>query len=203
MLVFAPLSHLTPGTVTLHARAPFGGLDLGPWPAGQDDVARQMADDLRGAGWDARAVDDIARRKYGKLLTNLGNALEALGGRAALRGEDWLRRLTEEAEACLRAAGIAHASASEIYARFAEVREAVPRSGGSTWQSLARGVPLETDLLNGEIVRLGAAHDVPTPWNRALVALSARASREGWAAESLAPEELSSLLDPASSPAEM
>jgi 2-dehydropantoate 2-reductase len=42
------------------------------------------------------------------------------------------------------------------------------RGGGSTWQSLVRGRPLEVDWLNGEIVLLGAEHGVPTPVNAAL-----------------------------------
>jgi 2-dehydropantoate 2-reductase len=36
---------------------------------------------------------------------------------------------------------------------------------GSTWQSLARGRTTEIDFLNGEIVRLGAAIGVDTPYN--------------------------------------
>ena len=40
------------------------------------------------------------------------------------------------------------------------------RPGGSSWQSLARGVgTIETDYLNGEIVLLGRLHGVPTPAN--------------------------------------
>ena len=45
------------------------------------------------------------------------------------------------------------------------------RRGGSTWQSVERGLPsVETDFLNGEIVRLGRLHDVPTPVNAAVQA---------------------------------
>lgn len=40
---------------------------------------------------------------------------------------------------------------------------------GSTWQSLQRGKPTEIDYLNGAVVRLGAAHGVPTPWNARVV----------------------------------
>jgi 2-dehydropantoate 2-reductase len=36
---------------------------------------------------------------------------------------------------------------------------------GSTWQSLARGRTTEIDFLNGEIVRLGAAIGIDTPYN--------------------------------------
>ena len=43
------------------------------------------------------------------------------------------------------------------------------RSGGSTWQSLARGAgSIESDYLNGEIVLLGRLHGVPTPVNAVL-----------------------------------
>ena len=42
------------------------------------------------------------------------------------------------------------------------------REGGSTWQSLARGLPVEVDYLNGEIVLLGRLHGVPTPVNTLL-----------------------------------
>jgi 2-dehydropantoate 2-reductase len=41
--------------------------------------------------------------------------------------------------------------------------------GGSTWLSLVRkSGSVETDYLNGEIVRLGRASGVPTPLNDAL-----------------------------------
>jgi 2-dehydropantoate 2-reductase len=54
------------------------------------------------------------------------------------------------------------------------------RSGGSTWQSLARGAgSLETDYLNGEIALLGALHGVPTPYNRMLQQAAAEAARLG------------------------
>jgi 2-dehydropantoate 2-reductase len=49
------------------------------------------------------------------------------------------------------------------------VIEGGSRDGGSSWQSLARGLPtIETDYLNGEIVLLGRLHGVPTPCNEAL-----------------------------------
>ena len=44
------------------------------------------------------------------------------------------------------------------------------RPGASTWQSLARGLPVEVDHLNGEIVLLGRLHGVPTPVNELLQA---------------------------------
>ncbi len=53
------------------------------------------------------------------------------------------------------------------------------RPGASMWQSLARGVSIEADYLNGEIVLLGRLHGVPTPVNAALLDLVKQAAREG------------------------
>ena len=82
----------------------------------------------------------------------------------------------ERGEASVAAAGIDVASADEDRARrdggftIGEV-DGVPRGGGSTWQSLERGVgSVEVDTLNGEVVLLGRLHGVPTPVNRTLVA---------------------------------
>ena len=56
------------------------------------------------------------------------------------------------------------------------------RSGGSTWQSLERGLgTVETDYLNGEIVLLGRLHGVATPANELLQRLTADAARGGTA----------------------
>ena len=50
---------------------------------------------------------------------------------------------------------------------------------GSTWQSLARGRPTEIDYLNGEIVRVGAALGVPTPFNARVVDVIHEVERTG------------------------
>jgi 2-dehydropantoate 2-reductase len=147
-----------------------------------DETAEEVARDLAAAGFDARLDPRIARLKYGKLLSNVGNALQALGGRAALESP-LLAAVQAEAVACFRAAGIAFAPLDELYAKNAAVVDlpvrGAPRGGGSTWQSLARGAgSVETDFLNGEIVRLGEQHGVPAPYNRALVALTLRAAAE-------------------------
>jgi hypothetical protein len=49
--------------------------------------------------------DDVMASKRGKLLINLGNALEASLGRGNDRG-DWPERVRAEAEGVLRAAGL-------------------------------------------------------------------------------------------------
>jgi len=47
----------------------------------------------------------------------------------------------------------------------------------SMWEDLERRRPTEIDYLNGEIVRLGEQTGVPTPVNRAIVALVREAER--------------------------
>lgn len=49
---------------------------------------------------------------------------------------------------------------------------------GSTWQSIARAKPTEIEYLNGEIVRLAKALQVPTPFNERVVALVQRVAAE-------------------------
>jgi 2-dehydropantoate 2-reductase len=124
------------------------------------------------------------RFKYGKLLTNLANAVEALCGPASAPGEnsaaaDELRqRARDEGAAVLAAAGIDYSSAQEQAAlrgdqvRIAPVR-GTRRGGGSSWQSLTRGTgSIEADYLNGEIVLLGREHGIPTPVNQLLQRLA-------------------------------
>jgi 2-dehydropantoate 2-reductase len=56
-----------------------------------------------------------------------------------------------------------------------------PHARSSMWEDLSKGRPTEIDELNGEIVRLGAAHGVATPVNARIVALvrKAEAARAG------------------------
>ena len=77
---------------------------------------------------------------------------------------------------------------------FQDIPGAV-RGGGSTWQSLTRGNPVETDYLNGEIVLLGRLHGVPTPVNERLQRLVAEAVLHRSAPGDLPVERLAALLD--------
>jgi len=65
------------------------------------------------------------------------------------------------------------------------------RPGGSTYQSLARGTgSLETEHLNGAIVRLAERAGFDAPLNRGLVALGKYALEVGLAPKSMAFAEL-------------
>jgi 2-dehydropantoate 2-reductase len=134
------------------------------------------------------------RRKYTKLLMNLGNAIEALCGRAA-GADEAAAALGAEGEAVLRAAGIEYASAEEDAERRGDILRLVPvagqnRAGGSTWQSLQRGTgSVEADYLNGEIVLLGRLHGVATPYNETARRLVIDAAHRGLGPASMTPAE--------------
>jgi 2-dehydropantoate 2-reductase len=183
MCVMCPVSHLTPGVVQVHSVPITGLLDLGRWPQGSDQVAESIAAALAASTFDAVARSDIPRWKWGKLLLNLGNAVEALCGPAA-RGGELAPRARREAIACLEVAGIDYVGREEEAERRGTLLQLpsspeVSRAGGSTWQSLARSSGrVETDFLNGEIVLLGRLHGVPTPVNALLQTLTNRQARE-------------------------
>jgi 2-dehydropantoate 2-reductase len=194
MVVVLPATHLEPGLVVMHSGTPGGMLDLGRYPSGTDGTAEGIAEDITAAGFICRADRQIMRLKYAKLLTNLMNSVQALCGLDAAAG-DIVRGVRAEAMACYEAAGIDCATPEEFSSRLQGVigRQAgnSERSGGSTWQSLARGAgSLETDYLNGEISLLGALHGVPTPYNRMLQEAAAEAVRLGRKPGSYNVEEL-------------
>jgi 2-dehydropantoate 2-reductase len=199
MNVRLPSSYIEPGVVTNEAAPRAGVLDLGLYPQGVDDLARQVAKDLETAGFSSQADPDIMRWKYTKLLFNLDNVLSAIF-KTDEPTDDISKAIREEALACYQAAGIVHASPEEMRERSRNIFkrteiEGSPRMGSSTWQSLARGrSSVETDYLNGEIVLLGAMHGIPTPYNRAVQILANRIANEGKPPGSLCVDDLKQVI---------
>lgn len=191
--VLLPSTMLIPGEVVTNMTPLSGVLDIGRFPSGTDERAESIAAALRHSGFGSEANPAIMRRKYAKLLFNLDNAISAACGREA-RGSDLYRRARAEGVACLEAAGIDWETHEEEQARRqgTTVRqvEGQTQTGGSTWQSLARGTgSTEVDYLNGEIVLLGRLHGVPTPINAGLCRiLRDLASRRGGPAAMTLPE---------------
>lgn len=183
MFVHVSAQLLEPGVIQIFSAPTLGVLDLGRAPRGSDERAEAIAADLEASGFASRVDPEIMRWKYGKLLSNLANVVEALLGPDA-RGGANVRRAREEALACYAAAGIDHASREEIAERAEGHEELRPvagraRRGGSSWQSLARqSGGIETAYLNGEIVLLGRLHGISTPVNLALTELAMRGARE-------------------------
>ncbi|MGE0824428.1 MAG: ketopantoate reductase family protein [Candidatus Binatia bacterium] len=194
MLVVLPATYLEPGVVLNHSTPVEGVLDTGCYPTGVDDIITRVANDLTTCGFSAKPDMTIMRWKYAKLLTNLQNALQAACG-LEMREREFSHAVREEAEQCLRAAGIEFVPQDEFRRRMAEVKikdiPGHPRTGGSTWQSLMRGLPTtEADYLNGEIVLLGRLHGIVTPYNSLLQTVARDMARTGKQPGSVTLEDL-------------
>jgi 2-dehydropantoate 2-reductase len=200
MCVMCPATHLTPGVVQANSSPITGLLDLGVWPFGVDERAHELATALRDATFDSVARDDISRWKWGKLLINLGNAVEAVCGRQSAGGT-LARRALQEGIDVLQAANISYVGNQEGQRRRGHLLNFSPvgaagRGGGSTWQSLTRGIgPIETDFLSGEIVLQGRLHGVATPVNELLRELANQIASKRKGPGALSEERVLSMLD--------
>lgn len=198
--VMCPAAFLEPGRVIAYATPTTGILDLGRYPDGVDDTCRALAAALNDATFVSEARADIMRWKYRKLITNVGNAVEALCGPAARRGRAG-SLVTDEAERVLDTAGISVASAREDVERRGTVLrraavEGAERPGGSMWQSLGRGVgSIEADYLNGEVVRIARAVGSVAPVNATVQRLCAAFAAERRAPASMTEDDLTDLLE--------
>jgi 2-dehydropantoate 2-reductase len=201
--VMCPAAHLEPGIVQTYSSPITGLLDIGRWAQPVDNTAIAISDALRASTFESVPRDDIARWKYGKLLMNLGNAVEALCGHVDGIGPV-MRLAREEAVGVLGAAGIAFVDRDEDRERRDDLMTmgeiaGRPRGGGSSWQSLARATGnVETDYLNGEIVMLGRLHGVATPVNELLQRRAGEAAEARTPPGSVDPTELLGELDVAS-----
>ncbi|MEV0613784.1 2-dehydropantoate 2-reductase N-terminal domain-containing protein [Nonomuraea sp. NPDC050404] len=200
MCVWLPAQMPEPGVIAAHAYPYSGMLHVGRYPQGVDELAETIVSDLGKRGLVARTSPQVMRWKYAKLLSNLGNAVEALVGHVPGMS-DVAQRARAEARTVLARAGIDYATPeeeSEARGHKVDPRpiEGIDRSGGSSWQSLARASgSIEADYLNGEIVLLGREHGVPTPVNETLRREANRVARERQAPGSMPLEGLLALID--------
>ena len=182
--VWMPVAHLDPGEVVVRSWPVAGQFHIARWPAPlgtPEDAAllAELAEKWTQAGILVSLTADVAPWKYNKLLTNLGNAVAALTADAAGSG-DLIAAVRDEGEHVLRSAGIEFVSfevSQAVRAAGPTVRPIPGWQGGpntSTGQSFSRNTGnIETDYLNGEIVRIAHRHGIAAPRNEAL----ARAAR--------------------------
>lgn len=196
LCVMCPATHLEPGVVRAGSSPVSGLMDLGCWPRGIDERAEELARILRASTFDSIAREDIARWKWGKLLMNLGNAVQAVCGNDH-PARELTRRVREEGIAVLRAAQIDYVDRDEDEARRGTLLTVDPsRGGGSSWQSLVRGTgSIETDYLTGEIVLRGRLHGVATPANALLQRLANQMARERRSPGAWSEEDVLAMLD--------
>lgn len=196
--------HLDPGEVFNSGEHPAGMLDIGRFPSGVDKLAENIAEALTDAGFSSLPDPSIMGQKYGKLVANLGNAVQPVCGDDA--GEV-LALLREEAAECYRVAGIEWIDMRSFMAgreSSSHRLRSIPgheRPGGSSWQSIQRGTGnIETDFLNGEIVQLGRLQGVPTPANVVMQRLGNRVASEGLPIGSFPTETVLQMIEAESAP---
>lgn len=164
------------------------------------------------ADLDARGHAEIERVLHTKLLFNLNNAVNALSG-VTLREQLADRRyrrvmaaIIAEGLAAMRAANIAPLRLGMLDARLAArvlplpdlvfrtvARSMIkidPEARSSMADDLSQRRSTEVDDLNGAVVRLGAAHGVPTPLNERIVALIHAAEEAAAGSPRLSPEQI-------------
>ena len=178
MTVILPATYIAAGEVNAFGAPHAGLLDLGRYPSGTDEAAVRIAAALTRAGFVSDVDPEIMQSKYGKLMQNLANIIEA-----ALQPGDHgeiIKAARDEATAVYAAAGIGWRDVGLDNPRRQTLVQMQPiagadRVGSSTKQSLVRHTgSIETDYLNGEIVLLGRLNDVPTPVNAYFSALAQR-----------------------------
>ncbi|RZT89142.1 2-dehydropantoate 2-reductase [Pseudonocardia sediminis] len=185
VLVILPAEHYEPGVVIASSVPVPGVLDVGTYPSGVDDVSDAIAADLTAAGFSSRADPAVMEGKYGKLLTNLANALDAACASDDPAVDELREAAADEGERALAAAGITARTGDDDRVRREGLITQRPvggreRGGSSSWQSLQRGAgSIEAEFLNGEIVALGAAHGVATPVNAVLTRVAGEMAAAG------------------------
>ncbi|KLD62749.1 2-dehydropantoate 2-reductase [Dyella japonica] len=161
------------------------------------------------SGLPLMARNDMPAVLSAKLLLNLNNALNALSNlplKEQLSQRDWRRCLAlaqREALAVFDAAGMHPAKLTPLppawlprvlempdswFRRLASRLLAIdPVARSSMWEDLERGRSTEVEAINGEVVRLAAAHQVAAPVNARLVELvhQVEQARRTWTAQEL------------------
>ncbi|MDD5502484.1 MAG: 2-dehydropantoate 2-reductase [Candidatus Thermoplasmatota archaeon] len=128
------------------------------------------------AGLPCRISESITQDIWAKAVINSAiNPLTAITGlrNGEILEVEKLARLSEsiakESAAVADARGIK--LPESITAKVIEVIQATAANKSSMLQDIERGKRTEIDSINGEISRIGKIHDVPTPYNDAVVAL--------------------------------
>src|SRR6266849_2224173 len=173
VLIVVPGIFLEPGVVHNPSLGNAGFIEVGQFPHGADRLSEDVAQALSLASYAAYVNPKVMAAKAGKMFSNLGNAMGAItdGQGDSTR---FMKGVRDEAARCFQAAGLefeppeAFEARSLLQHRQSRLPEGV-RNLGSSWQSLQRGLgSIEADFLNGEIVRLGRLHAIPTPYNQVL-----------------------------------
>ena len=198
--VMIPSLYRIPGEVAAFCAPKLGFLDFGRYPFGIDDADHALAEALEFAGIEAFVSSNAMAGKFGKLLVNLANVIQAALEEPKVPPE-LAKIVRAEGARALKAAGIdwvdvMNGSPDRRELIIQREVDGVENVGWSTRQSLLRGADsVEIDYLNGEIVLLGRLHGVPTPLNAALTRLGRKLAADGAGPGRMSRAELEDFLE--------
>lgn len=164
---------VTNGEITVR-RDPPGWLVMGRYPSGIDSTLEIVADKMRNAGFRVLVTSNIMPYKWGKLIQNLGNVVETITNTKQEENKLVVEAMRKEARDILTRAGIYWVSNEMLEKQWPEftkkpTKQLALGAKNSTWQSLNRGqCTIETDFINGEIVRLADNLGIKAPINKKL-----------------------------------
>jgi 2-dehydropantoate 2-reductase len=168
--------YINPGEVICR-RDPPGWAIIGRYPAGVDNLAETVGEELRKAGLYVLVTPDVMPYKWGKLMSNLLNAVGAITNDSFSNTRKIIQATQFEATQILSEAGIRWLSEEQIRQAWPDFG-AKPKASmkteeqSSTWQSLARQQgSVETEYLNGEILRVAAKLGKTAPVNEKILAI--------------------------------
>jgi 2-dehydropantoate 2-reductase len=191
--------YITDGEITVR-RDPPGWVVIGRYPQGLDAELEIIGDRVRNAGFLVRLSSDVMPYKWGKLMTNLGNAIGAITNGRWEETRRINQAAMQEANIILAQANIPWVSQEKLSEEWHEIAEK-PRkvlsteSQSSTWQSLARKQgSVETEFLNGEIVRQAKRLGKEAPINAALLQITQEMAAHHETPGKYTPGELEKLL---------
>lgn len=189
---------LTPGEVINPALGSAGSLEVGCYPSGSDELAKKVAEAFREAGFAAGVNERIMKAKAAKCLRNLGNAMGAITKGKGDRRE-YMAATRREAMEVWRAAGIEWEDPEEFERRTLEGHGVTTmpkgyeniRNFGSSWQDLERRTGnIESEQLNGDVVKLGRLLGIRAPYNEVLWQVAEEMARNYESAGKYSAEDL-------------
>jgi 2-dehydropantoate 2-reductase len=204
------LAGMVPFNVVARGKGRFHRATSGDIVIERDDAG--TAAQLSVPGLKMRATPDIAGVQWGKLLVNLSNALNALGGlplRQQLAQRSWRRLLADqmtEGLAAIRAEGIRPISSTPVPAGLTPHLLRLPDALfaallGSTMKidaearssmsvDLQRSRRTEIDYLQGAIIAIAERRGLQVPLSRRVVALIKQAEAEAKGSPGLTPQQI-------------
>ncbi len=191
--------YIKDGEITAR-RDPPGWFFIGKDTKGLYRTAETVAKQLDQASFLTRTSEDVMPYKWGKLMGNLANSIGAITNARMGATGDIARAAQQELKDLMAEAGIKLISGEETNKEWPEITAPLRGSleteaQSSTWQSLARRQgSVETEFLNGEVVRLAAGLAKEAPVNEGLVRITREMADNYEQPGKYTPAQLSELL---------